>query len=172
MDSTREQISDALKSVFGKIEEEFGARLLGSSVFRGELTFLVAAEDLVEVATYSKEGLGFDRLEFLTGNHYPERLEQPFEVAVHLTSMATNDRLRLKVPLKEGQKLPTLSSLWPAANWCERETWEMYGIEFEGHPNLIRLLTDEDFVGHPLRKDFPVRGLVGGRIRTDLKGKI
>ncbi|HZJ02675.1 MAG TPA: NADH-quinone oxidoreductase subunit C [Thermoleophilia bacterium] len=174
MDSTGEQISDALKSVFDKIEEKFGARLLGSSVFRGELTFLVAPEDLVEVATYCKapEGLGFDRLEFLTGNHYPERLEQPFEVAVQLTSMATNDRLRLKVPLKEGQKMPTLTSLWPAANWCERETWEMYGIEFEGHPNLIRLLTDADFEGHPLRKDFPVRGLVGGRIRTDLKGKI
>ena len=104
MDSTREQISDALKSVFGKIEEKFGARLLGSSVFRRELTFLVAAEDLIEVATYCKEGLGFDRLEFLTGNHFPERFEQPFEVAVQLTSMATNDRLRLKVPLKEGQK--------------------------------------------------------------------
>ncbi|GAB4242525.1 MAG: NADH-quinone oxidoreductase subunit C [Thermoleophilia bacterium] len=172
--SDKTQVSDALSRMFGVIEERFGARLLDSNVFRGELTFTVAVEDLVEVATFCKESpeLAFGRLDCLLGNHYPERTEAPFEVVLHLTSLENNTRLRLKTPVAEGQKVPTLTGVWSSAGWDERETWEMYGIEFEGHPDLRRLLTDDDFEGHPLRKDFPLQGTVGGRIRTDLKGKI
>jgi len=168
------EIPEALKVVFAKLEEEFGDKFLGSSFFRGELTFTVSVDDYVAVATFCKESpdLAFERLDCLLGNHYPKRADAPFEVVLHLTSVSRNARLRLKVPLAEGQKIPTISGVWASADWDEREAWEMYGIEFQGHPNLIRLLTTEDFVGFPLRKDFPVKGTVGGRIRTDLKGKI
>lgn len=168
------EIPEALQVVFAKLEEEFGGKFLGSSFFRGELTFTVAAEDYLAVATYCRDcpDLAFERLDCLLGNHYPKRRDTPFEVVLHLTSVSKNTRLRLKVPLAEGQSLPTATGVWASADWDERETWEMYGIEFQGHPNLIRLLTTEDFEGFPLRKDFPVKGTVGGRIRTDLKGKI
>ena len=163
-----------MKAVFDTLEKRFGGRLLGNSFFRGELTFTVAPEDFIEVATFCRDdpALAFERLDCLLGNHYPERRATPFEVVAHLTSLSHTSRLRLKVALAEGQKMPTARMVWPSADWDERETWEMYGIEFEGHPNLIRLLTTEDFEGFPLRKDFPLRGTVGGRIRTDLKGKI
>ena len=176
MDSTTAtvEIPGALKVIFDALEKRFGDRLLGNDFFRGELTFTVAPEDFVEVATYCRDepSLAFERLDCLTGNHFPGRRAAPFEVTAHLTSVSHTTRLRLKVTLAEGQKMPTAIPVWPSANWDERETWEMYGIEFDGHPNLIRLLTTEDFEGFPLRKDFPLRGTVGGRIRTDLKGKI
>lgn len=168
------EIPEAMKVVFAKLEGEFGEKFLGSSFFRDELTFTVSVEDYVAVATFCKESpdLAFERLDSLLGNHYPTRVGAPFEVVLHLTSVSRNARLRLKVPLADGQKIPTISGVWASADWDEREAWEMYGIEFLGHPNLIRLLTTEDFEGFPLRKDFPVKGTVGGRIRTDLKGKI
>ena len=172
--TTGTEIPDATKAVFDALEGRFGGRMLSSSFFRGELTFTVAVEDFIEVATFCRDepSLAFERLDSLLGNHYPRRHSAPFEVVAHLTSLTHNSRLRLKVPLAEGQKMPTASVVWPSANWAERETWEMYGIEFEGHPDLSRLLLVDDFEGFPLRKDFPLRGTVGGRIRTDLKGKI
>jgi len=143
-------------------------------VFRGELTFVVAPEDWVSVLTYCKESesLAFDRLDCLLGNHYPGRTDQPFEVAANLTSIPNTTRLRIKTQLAEGQSLATATGIWPSANFDERETWEMFGVVFEGHPNLERLLLIPEFKGFPLRKDFPLEGLVGGRIRTDLKGKL
>jgi NADH-quinone oxidoreductase subunit C len=174
MESTHEnaQVSEALKTVFARIEGEFGTKLLDSTVFRGELTFVVAVEDLIDVLAFCKESLGFDRLDCFVGNHYPEREGAPLEVIAHLTSLGEGTRLRIKAALAEGQSCPTLTALWPSANWEEREIYEMFGIQFDGHPNLIRLLTIPDFEGFPLRKDFPLRGYVGGRIRTDLKGKL
>lgn len=166
------QIAEPLAAVFAKMEEEFGVKLLGSSFFCGELTFTVAVEDLLDILRYCKESLGFDRLDCFVGNHYPEREEAPLEAVAHLTSLADGTRLRVKSRLAEGQSCPTLTVLWPSANWDEREMYEMFGIEFQGHPNLIRLLTTPDFEGFPLRKDFPLRGYVGGRIRTDLKGML
>ncbi len=106
------------------------------------------------------------------GDHLPERAAAPFEVVAHLVSHTHGHRLRVKTALAEGQGLPTVTGLWPSAGFDEREAWEMFGIVFEGHPDLRRLLTIEDFEGYPLRKDFPLQGTVGGRIRTDLRGKI
>jgi len=168
------EIPGAVKTVFAKLEEEFGERLLDSSLFRGELTFVIAPGDYLDILTFCKESedLQFDRLDCLMGNHFPEREDKPFQVLVHLVSQPNNTRLRLKVLLAEGEKLPTLSGLWRSADWDERETWEMYGIEFDGHPDLRRLLTVSDLEGFPLRKDFPLEGTVGGRVRTNLKGKI
>lgn len=170
----RAEIPDALEAVFGKLEEEFGERLLDSSFFRGDLTFTVDPEDYLDVLTFCRdsEDLQFDRLDSLTGNHFPERPDKPFEVVAHLVSQPRNTRLRLKVRLGEGEGLPTATGLWSSAGWDERETWEMYGIEFQGHPDLRRLLTVPDMDAFPLRKDFPLEGKIGGRIRTSLKGKI
>ncbi len=168
------EITDETKAVFAALEARFGARMLASTFFRGELTFTLTPEDYVEVATFCRDdpALAFERLDCLLGNHYPKRSDAPFEVVLHLTSVSHTGRLRLKVPLAEGQKMPSSIRIWPSADWDERETWEMYGIEFDGNPDLLRLLLTEDFEGFPLRKDFPLRGTVGGKIRTDLKGKI
>lgn len=156
------------------LEERFSERLLESAEFRGELTYVVAPKDWVEVLSFCKEdpALGCDQLDCLLGDHLPERVAAPLQVVVHLLSHAHGHRLRVKTALAEGQDLPTLTGLWPSAGFDEREAWEMFGIVFDGHPGLYRLLTTDDFVGHPLRKDFPVQGTVGGRIRTDLRGKI
>lgn len=157
-----------------ELEKRFGARLLESVEFRGELTYMVAPSDWVEVLRFCKEApeLAFDQLDCLLGDHLPERTAAPFEVVTHLVSHTHGHRLRVKTSLAEGQSLPTVTGLWPSAGFDEREAWEMLGIVFEGHPDLRRLLTTEDFEGYPLRKDFPLQGIVGGRIRTDLRGKI
>src|SRR5680860_745620 len=107
------EIPGAVKTVFAKLEEEFGERLLDSSLFRGELTFVIAPGDYLDILTFCKESedLQFDRLDCLMGNHFPEREDKPFQVLVHLVSQPNNTRLRLKVLLAEGEKLPTLSSL-------------------------------------------------------------
>jgi NADH:ubiquinone oxidoreductase subunit C len=99
-------------------------------------------------------------------------MEAPLQVVVHLVSHTYGHRLRIKVALPEGKTLRSLTDLWPSSNWDEREAWEMYGIYFTRHPHLRRLLTTDDFEGHPMRKDFPLQGTIGGPIRTKLKGKI
>jgi NADH-quinone oxidoreductase subunit C len=157
-----------------ELDERFGARLLARCEFRGEVTYVVAPNDWVEVLRFCKEepALAFDQLDCLLGDHLPERAVAPLEVVVHLVSHTHAHRLRVKTALVEGQGLPTVTGLWPSAGFDEREAWEMFGIVFEGHPDLRRLLTVDDFEGYPLRKDFPLQGTVGGRIRTDLRGKI
>jgi len=167
-------LSATLAAAKMELEERFGTRLLGSAEFRGELTYTVAPEDWVEVLRFCKEtpALAFDQLDCLLGDHLPERAAAPLQVVAHLLSHTRGHRLRIKTPLVEGRGLSTVTGLWPSAGFDEREAWEMFGIVFEGHPDLRRLLTTEDFVGHPLRKDFPLQGTVGGRIRTDLRGKI
>lgn len=157
-----------------ELEARFDVRLLERVDFRGELTYRVAPADWVEVLGFCRDapGLAFDQLDCLLGDHLPERTSAPFEVVAHLVSHAHGHRLRVKTSLTEGEGLSTITGLWPSAGFDEREAWEMFGIVFDGHPDLQRLLTVDDFEGYPLRKDFPVRGTVGGRIRTDLRGKI
>ncbi|OFW62160.1 MAG: hypothetical protein A2133_03570 [Actinobacteria bacterium RBG_16_64_13] len=156
------------------LEKRFGKRLLEKTELRGELAYIVAPEDWLRVLSFCKESsaLAFDQLDCLLGDHLPEREAAPFEVVAHLLSHTHGHRLRVKTSLAEGQTLPTVTGLWPSAGFDEREAWEMFGIVFEGHPDLRRLLTTEDFEGFPLRKDFPLEGTVGGRIRIDLRGKI
>jgi NADH-quinone oxidoreductase subunit C len=168
------ELGEALKRVDSKLQQQFGSKFEDRSTFRGELTYTVSPEDWIAVLTFCRdsEDLRFNRLECLLGNHFPERADKPFEVVAHLTSLPNNTRLRVKVRLTEGAGLPTATDLWPSAGFDERECWEMFGITFEGHPNLIRLLTIPEFRGFPLRKDFPLAGHIGGRIRMDLRGKI
>jgi NADH-quinone oxidoreductase subunit C len=156
-----------------QLEARLGARLERAE-YRGELTYSVGPADWLEVLMACKEtpALAFDQLDCLFGDHLPERSAAPFAVVVHLVSHTHGHRLRVKTALAEGQALATVTGLWPSAGFDEREAWEMFGIVFEGHPDLRRLLTTDDFEGFPLRKDFPLQGTVGGRIRTDLRGKI
>lgn len=156
------------------VAARFGESILERVEALGELTYTVLSADWVEVLRFCKEApeTAFDQLDCLLGDHVPERVETPFAVVVHLVSHTYGHRLRVKTALAEGEELETVTALWPSAGFDEREAWEMFGITFAGHPDLRRLLTTEDFEGHPLRKDFPLQGTVGGRIRTDLRGKI
>jgi NADH-quinone oxidoreductase subunit C len=164
----------ALAAVAATLENEFGERLLEKNDFRGELTYRVAPDDWKTVLAFCRDcpELDFDQLDCLIGDHLPERTEAPFEVLAHLVSHARSLRLRIKTALADGALLSSVTELWSSAGFDEREAHEMYGIYFVGHPNLSRLLTADDFQGYPLRKDFPLQGTVGGRIRTDLRGKI
>jgi len=157
-----------------RLRRRFGGRLLEGRVFRGELSYVVAPADWLRVLAFCRDAreLAFDQLDCLLGDHVPERTEAPFQVVVHLTSHTYGHRLRVKTFLAEGQPLPSVTGLWPSAGFDEREAWEMYGIVFEGHPDLRRLLLPDDFEGFPMRKDFPLQGIIGGRVRTRLTGKI
>ena len=131
--------------------------VISSHDFRGDATAIVPRDKLLAVARWLLEDpdTSFDLLLDVTAVDYLGRSPR-FEVVYHLYSIAKNHRFRLKVPLEEGDaKLPSLVSLWAGANWLERETWDMYGISFEGHPNLRRIYLYEEFEGHPLRKDYP-----------------
>ncbi|MBF0176735.1 MAG: NADH-quinone oxidoreductase subunit C [Magnetococcales bacterium] len=123
------------------------------------LVVWVDPENLVATMTRLRDDadLDFRLLIDLAGVHYPER-EKPLEVVYQLLSVYRNHRLRVKVPLRDGEPIPSVIGVWSSANWYEREAYEMFGILFSGHPDLRRLLTEYDFDGYPLRKEFPVTG--------------
>ncbi len=152
----------------------FGERIRERIEFRGELTLSVDPAAWLDLLTFCRDdpSAAFDQLDSLLGDHLPGRPDVPLAVVAHLLSHSHGHRLRVKTALAEGQTLPSVTGLWPSAGFDERETWEMFGIVFTGHPDLRRLLTTDDFEGFPLRKDFPLKGTVGGRVRTDLTGKI
>lgn len=121
-------------------------------------TAAVPPERLVEVVLWLRDEAEprYEMLLDIAGSHWPRR-EQPFEVAYLLYSFTGNQRIRLKCyAAAEDPSLPSLTPAWPVANWPEREIWDMYGVHFAGHPDLRRILTPNDWEGHPLRKDFPL----------------
>lgn len=126
-----------------------------------ELTFTVRREGLLRFMTFllNDANCDFKQLMSVCGADYPD-LEQRFEVVYHLLSMKHNHRIRVKVRTDENTPVDSVVSIYSAANWFEREVWDMYGIFFTGHPDLRRILTDYGFEGHPLRKDFPLTGFV------------
>jgi NADH-quinone oxidoreductase subunit C len=132
--------------------------ILETVVFRSERTLVVDLEQLVDALAFLRDDpeLQFDFLTDVTAVHWPGRAE-PFDVVYHLYSFPRNVRLRVKVRLGDGPAIPTVVPLWPAAGWLERECFDMFGIVFEGHPDLRRILMPEDFDGHPLRKEFPLK---------------
>jgi NADH-quinone oxidoreductase subunit C len=170
--------SSALPTTLSKaasaLQKRLKKKLLERIEWQDELTYVVAPGDWVEVLGECRNmpEAAFDQLDCLFGDHLPERSEAPLEVVAHLVSHTHGHRLRVKTALAEGQNLMSVTGLWESAGFDEREVWEMFGIEFEGHPYLRRLLTTDDFEGFPLRKDFPLAGTMGGRVRTDLRGKI
>ena len=141
--------------------ERFPDAVSALPAFRNEEAFVVhSRERLLEVLTFlnTYPQYRFQLLEDICGVDYPGR-EKRFEVVYHLYSVRGKQRIRLKVPLDEREPtVPTATGIWKTANWFEREAFDQYGIRFEGHPNLRRILNHEDFVGHPLRKDYPLKG--------------
>ena len=131
------------------------------AVVRGEIELRVNPADVPQVLTLLRgdRQAAFNQLIDLTAVDYPER-ESRFDVVYQLLSMDNNMRMRLVAAVAAGQAVPSVTGLFMAANWAEREVWDMFGIFFAGHPDLRRLLTDYGFEGHPLRKDFPLTGHV------------
>lgn len=139
------------------LRERFPDAVLAETTFRGETTLEIAREQIVPVCQFLKEDLSL-RFNFLTdlcGADYPERGER-FDVVYHLYSFPNNVRLRLKVHTDDVHPVPSVTAVWAAANWMEREAYDLYGIQFNGHPNLERILMPEDWVGYPLRKDYSI----------------
>ena len=128
---------------------------------RGELTLHVHTGAIVRVLIYLRDqpNCQFKMMVDLCGVDYPER-EERFEVVYHLLSLKHNQRVRVKVTTDESTPVPSVTGVFGAANWYEREVWDMYGVYFAEHPDLRRLLTDYGFEGHPMRKDFPQTGYV------------
>jgi NADH-quinone oxidoreductase subunit C len=155
----REQVSTAL-----------GASVRGSNTAFGELTIMVAPENLLETLRRLRDDptLQFECLIDICGVDHPGRAKR-FEVVYHLLSLRKNRRLRLKLATDEATPVPSAIPVFPCANWFEREAYDMYGILFSDHPDLRRLLTDYGFSGHPLRKDFPLTGFVEVRYDDEAK---
>jgi NADH-quinone oxidoreductase subunit C len=150
-------------ALLDEVRARFGAAVLETHDHRGDHTAVVERAVLRDVLAFCRDAgaLAFDVLMDLTAVDYskfPGREDGPrFEVVYHLYSLAHNHRLRVKVRVDEDDPVvPTAVSLWPIANWFEREVWDMFGLRFDGHPDLRRLLMYEEFVGHPLRKDYPI----------------
>ncbi|HEX2593724.1 MAG TPA: NADH-quinone oxidoreductase subunit C [Rhizomicrobium sp.] len=141
-----------------------------ASVAFGELTLDVAAADIVKVITYLRDdpSCEFKLVVDICGNDWPQRPKR-FDVVYHLLSLSKNARIRVKAQLGEDETIASISSLHPSANWFEREAFDMYGIAFDGHPDMRRILTDYGFSGFPLRKDFPLTGYVEVRYDDELK---
>ena len=136
----------------------------------GELTIRVEAARIIEALTYLRDDPGclFVNLTDLTGADYPDR-EKRFDVVYQLLSPKHNRRIRVKVETDEPSPVPSAVAVFPAANWFEREVYDLYGVLFSGHPDLRRILTDYGFEGHPLRKDFPLTGFVEMRYDDEQK---
>jgi NADH-quinone oxidoreductase subunit C len=142
----------------------------GYSVAFGEVTLNAQADRIVEVLTLLRDqkDAQFQQLVDLCGVDYPERAAR-FDVVYHLLSLTRNHRIRVKVRTDEDTAVPSVTGVYPCADWYEREAFDMYGIFFSGHPDLRRILTDYGFHGHPLRKDFPMSGYVELRYDDELK---
>jgi NADH-quinone oxidoreductase subunit C len=143
-----------------RIKERLGEKvIIETREFRNETTLVVAADAILDVARLLKEEpiLDYSFLSDICGVDWPNRSER-FEVVYNIYSIRHNSRLRLKVRVKENEpSLPSVTPIWPTANWHEREAFDMFGIEFVGHPDPRRILNPDDFAGFPYRKDFPIR---------------
>lgn len=140
------------------LKEQFGEAIVDVQTFRGELTLVVDPEHLLAIAQYCRDypDLDYNYLSDVSGiDYYPE--EPRFGVNYHLVSLRKNRRLRLRVMWSDGDEdVPSVTGIWPSANWFERETYDMYGIPFDGHPDMRRILMPDDWDGHPLRRDYPL----------------
>ncbi|MDO9129634.1 MAG: NADH-quinone oxidoreductase subunit C [Anaerolineales bacterium] len=142
-----------LQIIVQKLEKEFGAQ---ASEYRGDVTLVVPAEKIV-AACEQVQGQGFELLSAMTAVDYWPQENPRFHVVYQFTSTSKNLSLALRVPVAGiNPALPTVSHIFRNANWREREVWDMFGIKFEGHPDLRRILMPADWEGHPLRKDYPL----------------
>ena len=169
-------MSAKLEALCQNLQNVLGDRIAGLKTLLGEVTLEVAAGHYLETARILRDhpDLRFEQLMDLTGVDYSTWGDGAwsgprFAAVCHLTSVSKNWRLRLRVfaPDDNFPELPSVVGLWNSANWYEREAFDLYGILFEGHPDLRRILSDYGFVGHPFRKDFPISGYVEMRYDPD-----
>jgi len=162
--------SDALDDHGDAIASALEDAVSRYEVVRGELTLHVPHDRIVDVVRHLRdEGTHqYKTLVDITAVDYPGR-ERRFDVVYHLLSMRQNQRIRIKTPLREGEIAVSITEVFSCADWYERETFDMYGILFAGHPDMRRILTDYGFRGYPLRKDFPVTGYVELRYDEEVK---
>jgi len=163
-------MAGSITELEARAKAALGALLKSSHVAFGELTLTVGRTDIIDVLTKLRDddGCQFEILIDVCGVDYPERANR-FEVVYHLLSARKNWRVRVKLETNESDAVASVIPVYPAANWFEREAYDMYGILFSGHPDLRRLLTDYGFQGHPLRKDFPLTGHVEVRYDDEAK---
>ncbi len=163
-------MNNKLRAVADRIASALQHDLLRSTTEIGQLTIHVPRDHIAKIMMFLRdaEALQFRQLVDICGVDYPGR-EERFEVVYHLLSMHHNQRIRVKITANESTLVPSVTGVFAAANWLEREVWDMYGIKFSGHPDLRRLLTDYGFEGHPLRKDFPLTGYVEVRYDDEQK---
>jgi NADH-quinone oxidoreductase subunit C len=163
-------MEDILARLGATIQTALPASVTGHEVVRGELTITVKAADIVKVATFLRDdpGCQFICIIDVTAVDWPGR-EQRFDVVYHFLSPRLNQRIRVKAATDEVTPVPSLIDVFKGADWFERETYDLYGVLFTGHPDMRRILTDYGFEGHPLRKDFPLTGFVEVRYDDEQK---
>ena len=157
----RDGIADAIK-------DAIGAAFISAKDEVGEVSIDVRRESIADVVRTLRDDFEYQQLMEIAGVDYPERAER-FEVVYHLLSITKNHRLRVRVSTDEERPVPTVTGVYPVAGWLEREVYDMYGVLFEGNPDLRRILTDYGFRGHPQRKDFPLTGYVELRYSEEQK---
>ena len=142
-----------------KLKEKFAASVIDVVEFRGEVTITVAKDAIIEILSFLKISLQYNQLTDLTAVDYLGKNADRFMVVYQLLSIPNKDRLRIKTAVSESDSnIPTVTQVWATANWLEREVFDLFGITFVGHPDLRRILMTDDWVGHPLRKDYPLQG--------------
>ncbi len=163
-------MNEALKELSDHIAAALGPRILGAEIRLDELILRVERSAIVKVLQFLRDDTScqFKLLVDICGVDWPDRPER-FDIVYNLLSLKQNQRIRVKVSTDEDNPVPSVTSLFNAAGWFEREAWDLYGILFSDHPDLRRILTDYGFQGHPLRKDFPLSGYV--QVRYDEEQK-
>jgi NADH-quinone oxidoreductase subunit C len=152
-------MSEALQALAETLTAALSGVVTGHEIAYGELTVTAKASDIVNVIGYLRDQQRFVSFIDVTAVDWPGR-EQRFDVVYHLLSPYTNQRIRVKIEVGEDDTVDSIIGIFPGADWFERETYDLYGIPFVGHPDMRRILTDYGFEGHPLRKDFPLTGFV------------
>jgi NADH-quinone oxidoreductase subunit C len=163
-------MDETLETLGKTIADALGALVTGHMVAHHELTVTAKAQDIAAVMTFLRDDprCQFWNLIDVTALDWPSR-ERRFDVVYHLLSPKQNMRIRVKAETDEATPVPSIIGVFPAADWLERETYDLYGVVFSGHPDMRRILTDYGFEGHPLRKDFPLTGFVEVRYDDELK---
>lgn len=163
-------VVDPLVALGEHVASALGDAVVGFEVAYGDLTVTVQRDSIVSVATFLRDDPKCRFIAFVDvcGADYPAR-EQRFDVVYHFLSPHLNHRIRIKLEADDTTPVPSICDVYPGANWFERETYDLYGVLFSGHPDLRRILTDYGFDGHPLRKDFPMTGFVEVRYDEERK---
>lgn len=143
-------------AIVKKIRAEFGDAVLEDIEFRSEFTVVVDAKSWKKVAAFLRDELAMNHFNDLTAVDYPERQGARFDVVLRIRAHSTNERICIKTRIAQGVKIDSLFTIWAGANWAEREVYDMFGIQFAGHPDMRRILMYEEFEGFPLLKDYPI----------------